>query len=76
MLDKQQIAKQAKKIMDSFIKELEKAEKIEPDFKVKRNQNIRDPRSKLITNPDFRERMLKNAPSVKDDCIQAEKKKW
>lgn len=76
MLDKTKITQQAKSIMDSFMSALKQAEHIEPEFKVRRGQNIRDPKAQLNTNPDFADRMLKNAPKVQDSCILAEKKKW
>lgn len=76
MIDKTRIAAQAKKIMDTFVAELEKAEKIEPDFKVRREQNIRATNVKAETQSDFRERMFRNAPNASADHILAEKKKW
>ena len=76
MIDKEKVAQQAKKIMDSFMAALSNADNQEPEFKVKREANIRDAKADLKTNPGFRDRMLKNAPQVKDDCILAEKKKW
>ncbi len=75
MISNDQIAKQAKKIMDDFIGALGKAS-LNDEFKVKREQNIRSPKAQDQTNPDFPERMLKNAPATKDNMIQAERKKW
>ena len=72
----EKIKQQAKKIMDNFISALNKAEDIEAPFAIKREQNIRSPSAQLNTNEDFRDRVLKNAPSVKDGCIVVEKKKW
>ena len=76
MLDTKKITQQAKKIMDDFVKELDKAGSKNLDFTVERDANIRDDKPKLQTNADFRDRMLKNAPNVKNNCIVAEKKKW
>lgn len=76
MIDKEKIAQQAKHIMDSFMSALTAAEKVDPEFKVKREQNTRNNNATLTTNDDFPERMLKNAPAVKDHCVLAEKKKW
>ena len=70
------ITQQAKKIMDNFMSALKKAEEVKAPFTIKRDLNIRSSAAQLETNPDFRQRMLKNAPKVKDDCIVAEKKKW
>ena len=60
--DKNKIAEQAKKIMDSFIDVLQKAGVSEPDFEVRRTANIRSEKAKLSLNDDFSERMLVNAP--------------
>ena len=76
MLDKQKITQQAKKIMDNFISALDKVDHKNPDFKIKRDSNIRNDNTHFETNKDFSERMLKNAPEVKNDCIVAERKKW
>ncbi len=70
------IAKQAKAIMDSFTHALDAAGKQEPDFEVRRGQNIRGAAATLPLNEDFSERMLRNAPGVRDGCVVAEKKKW
>jgi len=75
-LDHQKITQQAKKIMDNFISALDKADNKNLDFTVKRDSNIRKDNDHLQTNNDFSERMLKNAPNVKNDCIVAERKKW
>ena len=75
MISNDQIAKQAKKIMDDFIGALGKAT-LNDEFKVRREQNIRDSNAKDNTNSDFPERMLKNAPATKDNMVQAERKKW
>lgn len=76
MIDKTKIAEQAKKIMDNFMTALHGAKQKDIDFKVHREKNIRDEKAKLPVNSDFSERMLKNAPQTKDNCILAEKKKW
>ena len=75
-LDHQKITQQAKKIMDNFISALDKADNKNLDFTVTRDSNIRKDNDHLQTNNDFSERMLKNAPNVKNDCIVAERKKW
>ncbi|MBS3139103.1 hypothetical protein J4207_05345 [Candidatus Woesearchaeota archaeon] len=76
MLDKDKITQQAKKIMDNFMDALQKIEHKDIDFQVRREKNVRDDKATLNTNADFSERMLKNAPATKDNCILAEKKKW
>lgn len=75
MISNDQIAKQAKKIMDDFVGALGKA-KLDDEFKVRRGLNIRGAQARDQTNADFSERMLKNAPATKDNMIQAERKKW
>ena len=69
-MDKNKIAQQAKKIMDNFVSALDNTA-VKADFAVRREKNIRD-ESILKTNVDFSERMLKNAPTTKDNYIVAE----
>ena len=76
MTEHAKIAKQAKAIMDNFMHALDAAGKQEPDFEVRRGQNIRGAAAALPLNEDFSERMLRNAPAVKDGCVVAEKKRW
>ncbi len=76
MIDQQKITQQAKKIMDRFMSALDKTRKVEAQFEIKREKNIRDEKITLPVNSDFTERMLKNAPTTKDGYICAEKKKW
>lgn len=73
--DPEQIRQQAKAIMDEFIAALETVEQAEPDVGLVRDEGIRQPGDSLA-DPTFKERMLKNAPKVKGDCIVAEKKQW
>ena len=74
-MDQKQIEASANKIMDSFMKALKKVGETETGFVVKRDKNVRDG-DKAESDPEFRDRMFKNAPKVKGDYIQAEKKKW
>ncbi len=76
MSDQDKICQQAKRIMDSFMQELAKAEEIDAEFAQRREENIRAMQTKTKGNEDFSSRMLKNAPAVKDGCVLAEKKKW
>ena len=75
MHDPEQIRQQAKKIMDEFIAALDKVPDEEIAIGFDRTDGVRSP-GKGTPDPGFRERMLKNAPKVKDDCIVAEKKQW
>lgn len=72
-MNKDKIAQQAKKIMDDFMSALDKVHN-DVDFQVRREHNIRE--LQQDSDEGFAERMLANAPQVKDNCIIAEKKKW
>ena len=74
-MDEEKIKKQAKKIMDEFISVLNKVPKIKEEFGVERKQFIRKA-EECEYGSEFKKRMLKNAPKVKDDQIQMEKKEW
>ncbi len=73
-MNKEEIQKQAKKIMDSFANALEKV-KIE-ESRVERKEDRRAEGEGFSGNPAFRKIMLENAPNVKDECIEAEKGGW
>lgn len=75
MLDKEKIEKQAKKIMDDFISALDKVQEIKQEFGQEREEQLRKP-EKPEESKEFRERIFKNAPKVKDDCLVMEKKSW
>ena len=74
-LDEEKIRKQAKAIMDDFIKALDKVGEISGEVGIERDEMARAAKP---NKPDsnFRERMLKNAPKKDDDHIIAEKKDW
>jgi len=74
-MDEEKIKKQAKKIMDEFISALNKVPKIKEEFGVERKQFTRKS-EKSEYGKEFKEKMLKNAPKVKDDQIRMEKKSW
>ncbi len=73
-MDKTTIEKEAKKIMDTFLKALGK-ETFPYDVGSERKQQVRQD-GKKEEDPHFREQMLKNAPKTNEGYIQAEKKKW
>ncbi|MFC1728377.1 hypothetical protein ACFLZ7_02850 [Nanoarchaeota archaeon] len=75
-MDKEAIRKQAKKIMDDFVSALDKVKDIEESFGAERDEQTRDGSGKCPDSSEFRKRMIKNAPKVKDDCLLMEKKKW
>ena len=72
-IDHDKIKKQAKGIMDDFMRELEKVD-VSGDFFVHRPQNTRH--GQVPSDPSFPERLLENAPHTKQRWILAEKKKW
>ena len=73
--EKGEIKKQAKEMMDSFEKELKKAESEKIELGVKRESQLRDER-KAGCDPDFKHRFLENAPRKEGDFIKAEKGAW
>ena len=75
MIDREKIRKQAKYIMDNFIKALDKAEGIKQEFGSERKCSMRA-EIKKDKDLDFRKRMFKNAPKKNDDFLVMEKKNW
>ena len=72
---REEIKKQAKKIMDDFAAALEKAGVKEEVVFVEREEDRREEKDEAY-DAEFREIMLKNAPEVKDDFLIAEKGEW
>ena len=75
ILDEEKIKKQAKAIMDEFIKALDKVGEISGEIGLERQETTREGAAKKAGG-DFKERMLKNAPRKEDGYIIAEKKSW
>jgi len=75
MIDREKIRKQAKYIMDNFIKALDKAEGIKQEFGSERKCSMRA-EIKKDKDPEFRKRMFNNAPKKRDDFLVMEKKTW
>jgi predicted Asp-tRNA(Asn)/Glu-tRNA(Gln) amidotransferase subunit C len=74
--EQERIKKEAKSIMDSFSKALEKVEgELAEGFEVKREEQLRDETS-TKTDKKFRKNFFENAPSKSQDYIRAEKGKW
>ena len=73
--DPEQIRQQAKKIMDEFVAALDQVPEDELELGFDRAEGVRAP-GKSAPDPAFTDRMLKNAPKVKDGCIVAEKRTW
>lgn len=74
-MDQEKIEKkEAKKIMDEFIKELDKIQ-LTKEFGTKRTFQTRESFENDCES-EFRERMFKNAPKERKGFIVAEKKSW
>lgn len=74
-MKEEEILNQAKKIMDEFVLALDKV-KVSEKFGVEREKQVRTASSLPEDSADFRKRIFKNAPKMKDDYFQMEKKKW
>jgi hypothetical protein len=75
MIDREKIEKEAKKIMDDFISALDKVPEIGQQFGNEREEQLRVP-EKPEDSKDFKKKIFKNAPKVKDDYFVMEKKSW
>jgi predicted Asp-tRNA(Asn)/Glu-tRNA(Gln) amidotransferase subunit C len=74
--EQEKIKKEAKEIMDSFSKALEKVEsELSEETGVKREKQLREETS-TKKDKEFRQAFFKNAPSKSGDFIKAEKGKW
>ena len=73
-LNQKEIKKQAKEIIDNFVKALEKI-KIE-ESAVEREYTTRKEGEGQETDPSFRKIFFENDPSIKNEFIKAEKKGW
>ena len=74
-LDEEKIRKQAKAVMDDFIKALDKVGEISGEIGIERDEMTRAAKPNKPDN-DFRKSMLKNAPKKDDAHIITEKKSW
>ena len=74
-LDEEKIQKEAKAIMDEFVKALDKVGEISGEVGLEREQATREAKQ-AKADKGFRERMLKNAPRKEDGQILVEKKSW
>lgn len=72
------IEKQAKEILDSFAKALEKVEKEagKAESYVDREEFMREEHEGKEPNDDFKNRILENSPEHNSDSIIAEKGDW
>ncbi|OIO64173.1 hypothetical protein AUJ83_00105 [Candidatus Woesearchaeota archaeon CG1_02_33_12] len=75
MINEEKITKQVKSIMDNFIRALDKAKGVKEEFGSERECSMRA-EIKKSRDPQFRERMFRNAPKKTDDFLVMEKKSW
>ena len=75
MIDREKIRKEAKHIMNNFIRALDKAKGVKEEFGSERKDSMRV-KVKKHKDPDFRKRMFMNAPKKRDDFLVMEKKNW
>ncbi len=73
--EKEEIKKQAKKIIDDFSEKLGTIGQKTSEALIQRDKTFRE-EGGLGCDEDFRKRMFDNAPNKKGDFIIAEKKKW
>ncbi len=74
-LDEEKIKRQAKAIMDEFVKALDKVGNVSGEIGLEREETTREGSAKK-QDENFKERILKNAPRKEDGQILAEKKSW
>ncbi|MFH1238384.1 MAG: hypothetical protein ABIH79_01495 [archaeon] len=72
--EKEDIKKNAKKLLDEFALKLSKIKATEGHFE--NGGGCREEGDGWDTDPEFRDLMFLNAPFVKDDSIVAEKGDW
>ena len=75
--EKEEIQKNAKKLLDNFARKLEKIKTKEGHFKSSVSETgLREEGTGWNTDEDFRSITLSNAPFVEDDFLVAEKGGW
>ena len=75
MATKDEITAQAKKIMDEFVSALSKVN-VKEKFGAEREKQVRTPSKDVVDSTEFRKRIFKNAPKIKDEFFIMEKKEW
>lgn len=75
-IDKEKIKKQAKEIMDNFVKALSEVGEEPRDFFLRRKRFLREKTERYFEGKELREISFKNAPKKKGDFFLAEKKSW
>lgn len=74
-VEKENIRKEAKNLLDEFEKTLKKTKIVEKEFE-KNIGGFREEKGYFSDVKDFRELIFKNAPKVNKNFIVAEKKQW
>ena len=74
-MNQTQITRQAKQIIDSFAKALEKI-KIKPKSSTQKTGGFREESEPQSPNQEFKKHMFSNAPETQGDFLINEKKKW
>ncbi|MFW5704877.1 MAG: hypothetical protein ACOCXG_03450 [Nanoarchaeota archaeon] len=74
-MSQEAIKKEAKQIMDNFMKSMKGIE-VEDDFLIERKNSFRKEEKEEKVDEEFKQRFLKNAPKTKGDAILAEKGSW
>jgi Asp-tRNA(Asn)/Glu-tRNA(Gln) amidotransferase C subunit len=76
-MNKQEIEKQAKEILDKFAKALDNVGSSDDlDFSVDRDEFERDEGELKAVDEDFKKRILDNAPNSNEDFVLVEKGSW
>ena len=75
MVDQESIRKEAKEIMDNFMKALSDVE-VEEEFILERENCFREEGEGVELDEDFKQRFLSNASKTSGDAILANKGAW
>jgi Asp-tRNA(Asn)/Glu-tRNA(Gln) amidotransferase C subunit len=74
-MNQEEIKKDAKRIMDSFMQSIEQFD-VEEEFELHRNQCLREEKEGKTADEEFKRIFLKNAPKTSGDSIVANKAAW
>ena len=75
-MDREQIKKQAKQIMDDFVRALNKVDAEDLEVGIDRKNSVRASKGRQPERSEFRKLFFRNAPHKTEEYIVAEKKKW
>lgn len=74
-MDEKKVEEEAKKIMDDFLKALEKIDEGKLEISIDRKEFLRE-KSESCIDKEFRKRFFENAPKKDKNFIKAERGKW